>query len=294
MNNTVHLNDDLVPFLEDLREGRALSLLAAPAAEAAIEDFPRLLGYLRSLGVRAVYPVLPYADITVWAYDRLLKENPRRTMISSACAGINRRITEHPGEWAEYLCPVFSPLLCTARYLRTYRRLTDSLAFLSPCTLKKKEFTTGNEDLIQYNVTIKSLNHWIKSRGIALGQYEACYPEQDPNGPGITLAAFGGIGQVLAALLPDLDFHVEQGIEKALSYLLNNREFGGKNRPCLFEGYACPGGCANGSGVGPCGGGGENQNFLACREKTDPQTILKLFAHYDRTLKPKDFCRSGG
>ncbi|MDR2103365.1 MAG: hypothetical protein LBP42_04590 [Treponema sp.] len=287
MNDKVNLNDDLERFLGDLREGKAVSMLIAPAAETAFEDLPRLLGYLRSLGVRGFYPVLPYADITVWGYYRLLREKPCMQLICSACVGISGYLREHGGEWAEYLCPVFSPLLCTARYLRSYRRLSGSLAFLSPCVLKKKEFHTGGEGLIQYNVTIKALNRWLKNEGIALRQYERCFPEQDHNGPGLTLAASGGIGKVLAALLPDLACHVEQGTANALSYLSSSREFGEqKNRPMLFEPYACPGGCANGSGVGKRG----CRDFLNPAGPVNTGDIFELFTRYDKTLNIRDFC----
>ncbi|MDR3166688.1 MAG: hypothetical protein LBT93_01990 [Treponema sp.] len=286
MNNPVNANDDLDRFLGDLREGQAISLLIAPAAETAIEDLPRLLGYLHSLGVRAFYPVLPYADITVWGYYRLFRENPHLKIICSACVGISGYLREQRREWAEYLCPVFSPLLCTARYLRTYRGLSGSFAFLSPCVLKKKEFYTGKEGLIQYNVTIKALNLWLKNQGVALRQYESCFPEQDHNGPGLTLAAFGGIGKVLRALLPDLDCHVEQGTANALSYLLNSREFGEQKNPMLFEAYACPGGCANGSGVGERG----NRYFLSPAGPVNTGDIFELFARYDKTLNIRDFC----
>jgi iron only hydrogenase large subunit-like protein len=270
-----------------------------------VDDLPHLLGYLRSLGVRAFYPVLPYADITVWGYYRLFRENPHRKLICSACVGINASLREHPEEWAEYLCPVFSPLLCTARYLRTYRRLSGSFAFLSPCVLKKKEFYAGNEALIHYNVTIKALNRRLKTQGIAVRHYERCFPEQDDNGPGLTLAAFGGIGKVLTALFPDLDCHVEQGTANTLSYLRNNREFGEpQKRLMFFEPYACPGGCANGSGVGePPGGGsfeakGAAQVWPWLRRHLSPsgpvntQDIVALFTHYEKTLNINDFCHS--
>jgi iron only hydrogenase large subunit-like protein len=291
MKDMVNSSDDADRFLEDLRKGQAISLLIAPAAKAAIEDLPHLLGYLRSLGVRAFYPVLPYADITLWGYYRLFRENPHIKMISSACVGIRGYIREHQGELAEYLCPVFSPLLCTARYLRTYRRLSGPFAFLSPCVLKKQEFNTGNEELIQYNVTIKALKLRIKNQGITVRQYETCFPEQDHNGPGLTLAAFGGIGKVLAALLPELECHVEQGTANTLSYLLNNREFGEqKTHPMLLEFYACPGGCANGSGVGEKG----YRDFLNPAGSVNTRDIFELFTHYDKTLNLRDFCYNEG
>jgi iron only hydrogenase large subunit-like protein len=142
-------------------------MLIAPAAPLIFENFPRVLGYLHSLGVKAFYPVLPYADITVWAYYRILKEKSETKLIASACAGMNRYLQKHRGTYTGSLCPVFSPLLCAARYLKTYRRLEEPLAFLSPCLLKKIEFTTKNhEELVRYNITIDALHTWLVAEGV--------------------------------------------------------------------------------------------------------------------------------
>jgi iron only hydrogenase large subunit-like protein len=265
-------------------------MLIAPAAPLVFEHFPRVLGCLHSLGVKAFYPVLPYADITVWAYYKILKENPGTKLIASACIGMNRYLQKHHEAYTAFLCPVFSPLLCTARYLKTYRRLEEPLAFLSPCLLKKNEFTVkNNEELVRYNITINDLHTWLAAEAVDLRQYAPCPQETDCNGKGLTLAAFGGIGKALAALLPDLGYHVEHGPENAVSCLSHNMDFrDSQNRAVIFEPYACKGGCAKGSGIGNHNAR-NGQNFLAGSEQPDINNILKLFSHYDETLNPEDF-----
>jgi iron only hydrogenase large subunit-like protein len=264
-------------------------MLIAPAAFALFEDFPRVLGYLRSLGVKTFYPVLPYADIAVWAYYKILKANPRAKLICSACVGMNVYL-EHAEGYAEYLCPVFSPLLCAARYLKTYRRLEGRFAFLSPCLLKKNEFAVGNQEhLVQYNITIAALKTWLAAESVDIRQYAPCPEETDENGKGLTLAAFGEIGKALAALLPGTGFHSEQGLDNAASYLSASPEFWEpRNHAFVFEPYACKGGCAHGPGVGttpvPV-----TTDFLKCATETNTQSILKLFSHYDATLTLQDF-----
>jgi iron only hydrogenase large subunit-like protein len=281
--------DDLIRFLRDLKSGLSVSMLIAPAAPRVFENFPRVLGYLHSLGVKSFYPVLPYADITVWAYYRILRENPEAKLIASACAGVNRRFRERGGEWAEYLCPVFSPLLCAARYLKTCRRLEEPLAFLSPCLLKKGEFVTqNNEELVRYNITIGGLNAWLDREAVDVTRYEPCLPETGQNGGGLTLAAYGGIGKALAALLPELEHHTGEGPGNMNSCLSLFRE--PRNRALFFEPYACEGGCANGPGIGnrkPRNG----ENFLACNGKQDKESVLSLFSRYDKILRPEDFRR---
>jgi iron only hydrogenase large subunit-like protein len=279
--------DDLSRLLRDLKNGLPARMLIAPAAPRFFENFPRVLGYLHSLGVKAFYPVLPYADITVWAYYGILKGKTETKLIASACTGVNRYFKEHGGEGAGYLCPVFSPLLCAARYLKTYRRLEEPLAFLSPCLLKKTEFVTkNNEELVRYNITIDELNARLSGEGVDVKQYEPCLQETDENGRGLTLAAFGGIGRALAALLPDLGCHTEQGLENVVSYLPRFQE--SQNHAAFFEPYACKGGCMSGSGIGNRGARGE-PNFPTDGGPPDIDSIFKLFSFYDKTLRVEDF-----
>jgi iron only hydrogenase large subunit-like protein len=107
----------------------------------------------------------------------------------------------------------------------------------------------------------------------------------------LTLAAFGGIGKTLAALLPDIRYHVEQGLGNAASYLVNTGDFrDAPGHALIFEPYACKGGCANGSGVGSRASR-EEKNFLTRGEHPDINNILKLFSRYDETLKLEDFCK---
>jgi iron only hydrogenase large subunit-like protein len=289
LRNT-HTTGDLPRFLEDLKKGLPVRMLIAPAAPFAFELFPRVLGYLHSLGVEAFYPVLPHADITVWAYYKILKERPGTKLIASACAGMNRYIQEHQELYAGFLCSVFSPLLCTARYLKTYCGLEEPLAFLSPCLLKKNEFITKDrEELVRYNITIKELYAWLAAESVDLGRYEPFPQVTGQNGQGLTLAAFGSIGKALAALLPDLEYHVEQGLENAAAYLSKSRGFRDPQNPLVFEPYACRGGCANGPGTGDRNIRGAS-GFLAPGGRRDFSAIFKLFSYYDETLTLEDFC----
>jgi iron only hydrogenase large subunit-like protein len=290
MLHNTNSHDGLDRLLRDLKAGVPVRMLIAPAAPFAFEDFPRVLGYLHSLGIKTFYPVLPHADITVWAYYTMLKANPRAKLISSACIGMNRYL-EHDAEYAGYLSSVFSPLLCAARYLKTYRHMEEPFAFLSPCILKKNEFAVQNREyLVHYNITIDALKTRLAAEAVNVQQYAPCSEETGPNSKGLTLAAFGGIGKALTALLPDTGYHVEQGLDNAASYLSTCREFREpQSRAFIFEPYACRGGCAGGSGVGAdtvC----EHADFLKCDEKIDIEGIFKLFSYYDATLRLEDFC----
>ncbi|AEF84207.1 conserved hypothetical protein [Treponema primitia ZAS-2] len=285
--------NDLPDFFRDLKNGLPIRMLVAPAAFAVLEDLPRILGYLRSLGVMAFHPVLPYADITLWAYYRSLGECSGKPLITSACVGMNWFLKHTHPEYAEFITPVYSPLLCTARYLRSYRGITERIAFLSPCVLKRREFVLENrEELVHYNVTINALSAWLKENPVDISQYEPCLPESDGYGPGLTLAAFGSIGKCLSALDTGVEYLIEQGLENAASRFSERGAFSETQMiPFVFETYACEGGCANGSGVRgmqyPASNGGAFLEKSTAPGK--PEAVLELFSSYDQTLDRADF-----
>ena len=64
-------------FLRDLDAGANIVLLVAPAAAALLPELPGALAALAQRGLRAAFPVLPYADIATWVYYRFLREGER-------------------------------------------------------------------------------------------------------------------------------------------------------------------------------------------------------------------------
>jgi hypothetical protein len=273
-------------------------MLIAPAAFKLLENPERILGFFRQMGVRSFHPVLPYADITLWAYFTLLKERRGEPFVCSACVGLNLYLRER--DFPCYLAPVYSPLLCTARYLKDYRRLEGDFAFLSPCCLKEKEFVTREgENLIRYNITIRELGDFTGRGDIDLARCPAVKPEQDDFCPGLGLAAAGSIGGALGPLLPEKEFVVTQGLPQTASWL---RE-GASRRDTVLEAYACPGGCLYGSGTGqknkaasaitdhPKPGGGQAAAHETARYA---EALGRLFARYTRELRISDFCHNTG
>ena len=60
------------------------------------------------------------------------------------------------------MMPVYSPVMCMAKYLKKYEHITEKIAFLSPCIAKKSEINDKNcEQLISYNVTFNNFMDYI-------------------------------------------------------------------------------------------------------------------------------------
>ncbi len=67
--------DDTNAFLADLKKGESISLLIAPSFGANYPDeYERVLGGLRALGVKRMINVAFGADISTWGYIKYIKE----------------------------------------------------------------------------------------------------------------------------------------------------------------------------------------------------------------------------
>ena len=245
----VDYEDDIERFIRDVRNGIPISLLAAPATASSFTDYRQVFGYLQSLGVRSFHNVLLRADITIWAYVELLRCNDRAAFLSSPCAAVTEYIRRYKPKLQPYLMPVYSPLLCAIIYLQKYRKLTDRLAFLSPCIAKRKEIKT--QDPNGYNITIHRLQQYLAAKNIDLSKYPAVDFDDQPEGMGLTLKVFGGVSESITAHLPSRQFVKIGGPDKVYRWLDEYERIACANGPLphLAELYNCRAGCEGGTGI---------------------------------------------
>lgn len=159
--------DDTERFLSDLRAGEAVSVMVAPAFEAAYpKEFPVVLAALRKMGALRLLPVSLGADICTWAYVRhMADEASTLGMISTPCPVVVSYIEHWMPDLIPRLMPVKSPLMCLATYCRERLGMTERFAFLGPCIGKSLEVQRYPE-LVQYNVTFPRLIHALQEGGL--------------------------------------------------------------------------------------------------------------------------------
>lgn len=166
--------DDYDMFMHDLRKGKQISVLIAPALLINYADeYQYILGYLKSLGVNSFYSVSFGADITTWAYLKYITENNALGKFSQPCPAIVSYAERHLPELLDEIMPVQSPMMCAAIYLKKYKGVTDDLMFLSPCIAKKIEMDSSRGlGMYKYNVTFINLMNSIRENGINLRTFE--------------------------------------------------------------------------------------------------------------------------
>ncbi len=165
--------DDTERFFQDLKEGKNISVIVAPAFLANYpNEYRRVLGYLKQKGVKHIYSVSFGADITTWGYLKYITEHQFFGGISQPCPAVVNFVEKYIPELIPRLVPVHSPMMCMAVYAKKYLRNDDRLAFISPCIAKKLEITDQNcEGYVQYNVTFRKMMEHIGGEYASAPEY---------------------------------------------------------------------------------------------------------------------------
>lgn len=240
--------DDTEGFFNDLKKGEKITIIAAPAIRANFADYRKLFSYLKLLGVNAIYDVSFGADITTWAYLKVIREQKLSTVIAQPCPAIVSYIEKFKPDMIDKLSPVHSPMMCTAIYLNQYLGNNSKLAFLSPCLAKRNEM--DNQDgIISYNITFKKLLAYLKNKNIKLDSLEGQDFEHIPCSLGFLYSRPGGLKENIEAVMKDAWVKQVEGTELVYNYLdtYNDRTKEGKPVPLVVDALNCIHGCNIGS-----------------------------------------------
>lgn len=291
--------DDTELFMRDLTGGKKISLIAAPALKTNFRDYKKLIGFLSSYSNLSIYDVSLGADITTWAYLRAFKDKKLDSVISQPCPAIVNYIQKYQHDLIPRLMPIHSPMMCTAVYMKKYLKTEGDICFLSPCIAKVSEINDANtHGMVNYNVTFRKLNNYIKRNGIDLG----VYPEKEFNGQVLGLGDIysmpGGLKDNVYHYYPDAWVKQVEGTETAYDYLkeYSRRLKEGRKLPLLVDILSCAQGCNIGSGT-------EKKEDITDIELTMHDLKLrnrgklkanpaKLLAWFDKKLKLDDFIRN--
>jgi len=251
-HNARDYQDDTDIFFKDLMAGKKMNIIAAPALKTNFPGYKKLAGYLCSAGRAEIYDVSLGADITTWAYLKALKAKGLDSIISQPCAAVVNYIQKYKQELIPKLAPIHSPMMCTAIYLRKYKKTEGAICFLSPCIAKISEINDPNtHGIVQYNVTFKKLAEYLKSNHIDLNTYPEKEFSEQVLGLGDIYSIPGGLKENVFRHKPDAWVKQVEGTELAYNYLneyskrLNEK----KQLPLLVDILSCSQGCNAGSGT---------------------------------------------
>lgn len=299
-----YFHDDIEEFLADLKAGKEIAIIAAPAIKIAFDgNWRHALQWLRNQGVKAIYDVGYGADICTWAHLRYVQKHPDAKVISQPCAAVVNYVLRHKTELIPNLSPIHSPMMCVAIYMRKVMGFKGKIAAISPCIAKIDEFhDTG---VIDYNVTMEHLKKYFEKEGVELPKVKIFSEFEFDEHQGMEGAIYskpGGLMQNLLIHDPGMEIITSEGTEKLYKDL--DVYANAKNKkilPTVFDVLNCENGCNGGPATGMDYHRFEMNDIMhdveqyarkRRKQETTKKGVDKQFAEFDRTLNLNDFVRT--
>lgn len=217
-----YFNDDCDAFLEAVASRQKMIALVAPSVAASFPGvYLHLNGWLKSLGVEAVFDVSYGAELCAQSYAAYFRRTAPRLVIAQPCPAVVTYVQVHRPELLPYLAPIDSPMLHTMKAVRRHfpQYRDHKLVVISPCPAKKREFAeTGWGD---YNVTYASLRAYQLAAGVLLEDYPAVEFAAPTPDTAVLLPTPGGLLRALEQWLPGVGARTRtiQGRDSVYKYL---------------------------------------------------------------------------
>ena len=246
--------DDAELFFDSLKKGEKIVAIVAPAAIVSFRGKDlELNGFLKSLGVEAVFDVSFGAELTTKSYVEYIKNKNPDCVISQPCPALVSFIETYRPELIKYLAPVDSPMLHCAKMIKEfYTKYTGyKIAAISPCYAKRREFDeTG---ICDYNVTMRSIQSYMEEKNIRIDSFPKVEYENPAAERGVLYSTPGGLIRTAERFIPSISEKTRkiEGNPKVFLYLAKFSEANKNKKPCftLIDCLNCENGCNEGAGT---------------------------------------------
>ncbi len=134
-----------------------------------ISDVKQISYIFKKLGFSYMEETAVGAAALTPEYERLLKENNMRNIITTACPTIVNLIEKHFPELIGQLAPLVSPMIAHGRLLKKMYGNDIKVVFVGPCLSKKEEgMDIKYEEVINGVITFEDLEKWINDENISI------------------------------------------------------------------------------------------------------------------------------
>lgn len=193
---------------------------------------------LKQLGFSSVEETAIGATIVKKEYERMLKEEEKKIIITSCCHSVNLLIQKYFPKSLEYLANVVSPM--QAHALDIKKRIPNAkVVFVGPCIAKKDE-AEHYSGIVDAVLTFEELSELLKQENITLEQSE----ENTDKGLARFFPTAGGVLKTLIEKNPKYTYIAIDGIENCIEALRDIED--GNVDYCFIEMNACKGSCIGG------------------------------------------------
>ncbi|MDR2495336.1 MAG: methyl-accepting chemotaxis protein [Spirochaetaceae bacterium] len=247
--------DDFERFIGDLRAKTNMVAIVAPAIAVSFGgEYLRFNGFLKKLGVKAVFDVSFGAELTVRSYLNYQKKKKPPLIIAQPCPTLVSFIEMYRPELIPYLAPADSPMLHTMKMIRRFfpQYAGCKIAAISPCYAKRREFdVTGIGD---YNVTFRSIQQYLEENRENLEHYEAAPYDGPAAERAVLFSSPGGLMRTVERYISDVTAKTRkiEGSPEVYHYLAYlGKSIKNNTQPVysLIDCLSCKMGCNGGSGT---------------------------------------------
>ncbi len=245
--------DDFDSFYADIKKGVKTIAIVAPSIAANYPDqYLNFNGFLKDMGVKAIFDVSFGAELTIKSYIEHIKKNDPQCVIAQPCAAIVTYIEIYKPELLKYLAPADSPMLHTVKMIgHYYPQFKDhKIIAVSPCLAKQREFQEVKG--VNYNVTYKSFDKYLEKNHVNLLSFEKVDYDNKSAERAVLFSSPGGLMRTAQRELKDSKLTIRkiEGTENVYPYLekLNDQIEKGLS-PKLIDCLNCSMGCNGGPGT---------------------------------------------
>ncbi len=245
--------DDTAGFVEALNRREPVIAVVAPAVAVSFpQEYLRLNGWLKAVGVAGVFDVSFGAELTVKSYLEHIRHNNPDLVIAQPCPALVNYAEIYRPELLPSFAPADSPMLHTIKMIREFwpKFAGHKVAVLSPCIAKKREFfQTGLGD---FNITMSNLKKYFDEKNIRLSTFPEADYDNPPAERAVLFSTPGGLLRTAERWNPavkDLTRKIE-GPHIIYDYLNRlDRLRQEKKAPLMVDCLNCDLGCNGGTGT---------------------------------------------
>ncbi len=287
-----YYEDDTQVFLDSLKKGN-VGIIVAPAFMLNYPtEYKKVFAWLKSKGASQIWDTSFGADITTVLYVKAVKENKLKTVIAQPCRTVVESIQRYYPNLIPFLCPIGSPMHCTAVYMRKEAHFGGEIYGLSPCISKTDEFEAYGT--IKGNITFKKLIEIYRKETNGNFSQEADF--DSPNAlVGFWYPTPGGLKESVEQVFGKV-FHIKRVegpnvIQKYLSEINKDSH----SLPLVIDILNCTEGCMVGTGTEYIG---QSIHSLPSEDKMDAalitksSDILKTKTNIFTKTSPKDIVKT--
>ena len=244
----------VVPVIEDIREGKKLIAMVAPAIQGQFDNVSlrQIKDGILKLGFSDCVEVALGADVVAKKEYEELKEHKEAglKMTTSCCPGfVNMAKIHFPTVYEKNMSTMVSPMVARAKLIKE-EHPDYKTVFIGPCIAKKQEAL--DLDCVDYVLTFEEIAAMLISRHIYLKEIaDPVNPKWEASTYARNFAQGGGVSAAVVEACK------EEGGEEITAYYADGADECKKQlmlmkvnrfKEDILEGMCCEGGCIN----GPC------------------------------------------